>query len=221
MPTKTSKESDKQLRDAVLCQLELDPQVISKDINIATADNVVTLTGFVHSYAEKYAAEKAAQMVYGVKALANDIEVKPVSVRTDPEIARDAVHAMKISVTVPDEKIKFLVTDGFVTLEGTVDWDFQNRAAESCVINVAGVRGVINHLKVKPRLSPGEVYKRIEDALPRNAGLDARRITVSTVNSKVHLYGSVRSWSEREKAELAAWSAPGVAEVIDHISIVP
>ena len=218
---KTAKESDKQLRDAVLRQLEWDPQVTSNDINVATADGVVTLTGFVHSYAEKYAAEKAAQAVYGVKALADDIEVKPGSARTDPEIARDAVHAMKINVTVPDEKIKTLVNEGFVTLEGTVDWDFQRRGAESCVRNVAGVRGVINHLKVKPRVSAGEVSTKIEEALLRLAGLDARRITVSATDSKVHLYGSVRSWFEREEAERAAWSSPGVAEVIDHISIVP
>lgn len=221
MQTKAIKETDKQLRDAVLSQLEWDPQVTSKDINVATADNVVTLTGFTHSYAEKYAAEKAAQAVYGVKALANDIEVKPGSTRTDPEIARDAVHAMKINVTVPDEKIKALVNEGFVTLEGTVDWDFQRRGAESCVRNVAGVRGVVNHLKVKPRVSAGEVSTRIEEALRRNAELDSRRINVSTVDSKVYLSGSVRSWSEREEAELAAWAAPGVAEVIDHISIVP
>src|ERR1019366_7934172 len=218
---KTAKESDKQLRDAVLRQLEWDPQVTSNDINVATADGVVTLTGFVHSYAEKYAAEKAAQAVYGDKALADDIEVKPGSARTDPEIARDAVHAMKINVTVPDEKIKTLVNEGFVTLEGTVDWDFQRRGAESCVRNVAGVRGVVNHLKIKPRVSVGEVSSKIEEALRRNAELDARRITVSATDSKVHLYGSVRSWFEREEAERAAWSSPGVAEVIDHISIVP
>jgi len=218
---KTARESDKQLRDAVLRQLEWDPQVTSNDINVATGDGVVTLTGFVHSYAEKYAAEKAAQGVYGVQALADDIEVKPGSARTDPEIARDAVHAMKINVTVPGEKIKTLVNEGFVTLEGTVDWDFQRRAAESCVRNVAGVRGVVNHLKIKPRVSVGEVSSKIEEALRRSAELDARRITVSATDSKVHLYGSVRSWFEREEAERAAWSSPGVAEVIDHISIVP
>jgi len=218
---KTAKESDKQLRDTVLRQLEWDPQVTSSDINVATADGVVTLTGFVHTYAEKYAAEKAAQSVYGVHALADDIEVRPGSVRTDPEIARDAVHAMKLNVTVPDEKIKLLVNDGFVTLDGTVDWDFQRRGAESCVRNVAGVRGVVNHLKIKPRVSVGEVSSKIEEALRRNAELDARRITVSATDGKIHLYGSVRSWFEREEAERAAWSSPGVAEVVDHISIVP
>lgn len=223
MQTTTVKEVDKHLRDAVLRQLEWDPQVSSKDINIAAADNVVTLTGFLHSYAEKYAAEKAAQGVYGGKALANDIEVKPASARTDPEIARDAVHAMKINVTVPDEKIKTVVNQGFVTLEGTVDWDFQRRSAESCVRNVAGVRSVVNLIKVKPKphVSAADVSTRIGEALRRNAELDARRITVSAVDGKVHLYGSVSSWSEREEAELAAWAAPGVAEVVDHISIVP
>ena len=221
MKTNTLRESDGQLREAVLSQLEWDPQVTSSDINVATADHVVTLTGFVHSYAEKYAAEKAAQAVYGVRALANDIEVRPESARTDPEIARDTVHAMKINITVPDEKIKAVVNDGFVTLEGTVDWDFQRRGAESCVRNVAGVRGVVNHLRVKPTVSTAGISARIEEALRRNAELDARRITVSATDSQVHLYGSVRSWFEREEAERAAWAAPGVAEVIDHISIVP
>ncbi|HXE62933.1 MAG TPA: BON domain-containing protein [Bryobacteraceae bacterium] len=128
---------------------------------------------------------------------------------------------MKIDVTVPDEKIRTLVNEGFVTLEGTVDWDFQRQGAESCVRNVAGVRGVANNLKVKPHVSVGEVSAKIQDALRRNAELDARRITVSATDNKVYLYGSVRSWFEREEAERAAWAAPGVAEVIDHISIVP
>lgn len=220
MQTRTHKESDQQLRDAVLRQLEWDPQVTSNDIDVSTADSIVTLTGFVHTYAEKYAAEKAAQAVYGVRAVANDIEVKPSGVRTDPEIARDVIHTMKINITVPEE-IKAIVDQGFVTLEGSAEWDFQRRSAESCVRNVAGVRGVVNHIKVKPRVSAVQVSTKIEEALRRNAELDARRITVSATDNKVHLYGSVRSWFEREEAERAAWAAPGVAEVVDHISIVP
>lgn len=218
---KNQKETEKQLRDAVLRQLEWDPEVTSQDISVAATDKVVTLTGFVHTFAEKYAAQRAAQHVYGVEAIANDIEVKPESARTDPDIARDVVHAMKINVTVPDDKIKALVADGFVTLEGTVNWDFERRSAESCARTVAGVRGVLNHLKIKPKVSAGLVSAKIEEALRRNAELDARRITVSTEGSKVHLYGSVRSWAEREQAEHAAWAAPGVAEVIDRIAIVP
>jgi osmotically-inducible protein OsmY len=221
MQTKTQQESDALLRDAVTRQLEWDPQLTSNDISVAASDHVVTLTGFVRNYAEKYAAEKATQGVYGVQAVANDIEVKPAGGHTDPEIARDVVHAMKINVMVPDSGIRAIVNEGFVTLEGNAEWDFQRRSAEACARNIAGVRGVLNHIKVKPRVSPGVVSTRIEEALRRNAELDARRITVTATDSKVHLYGSVRSWFEREEVERAAWAAPGVAEVIDHITIVP
>ncbi len=221
MQTKFHKESDKQLRDAVQRQIEWDPKVTSDNINVAAADKVVTLTGFVHTYAEKYAAEKSAQAVYGVEAVANDIEVKPPNTHIDPDIARDIAQAMKINVFVPDDKIKAVVDDGFVTLEGAVEWDFQRRSAESCARNVAGVRGVLNHIKVTPRVSPVQVSTQIEEALRRHAEVDARRIKVSARDSTVFLNGSVRSWSEREQAERAAWAAPGVAEVIDHISVVP
>jgi osmotically-inducible protein OsmY len=221
MQPKTQKESDAQIRDDVIRQLDWDPQVMSRDINVATTDNVVALTGFVHSYADKLAAERAAQSVYGVKAVANDIEVKPASVRTDPEIARDIVHAMKINVIVPDDKIKTLVKDGFVTLDGTVDWDFQRKGAETCARHIDGVRGVANLVTVKPRVSAADVSIKIEQALRRSAEVDARRITVSATDGRVYLYGSVSSSFEREEAERAAWAAPGVSEVIDRISIVP
>jgi len=216
------KETDKKLRDVVLRQLEWDPQVKSKDISVAAADNVVTLTGFAHHYSEKYAAEKAAKSVYGVRAVANDIEVKLGTLRSDPEIARDLAQATKLDVTLPNNGIKATVQDGFVTLEGAVEWNFQRARIESCARNVPGVRGLMNHIVIEPKpVSTVDVLHKIEDALRRNAEVDARRITVSAKDGQVHLYGSVRSWVERDEAEHAAWAAPGVSDVVDHISIIP
>ena len=220
MQTSMEKGSDKQLREAVLRQLEWAPEIASEDISVNAKDHAVTLTGFVHSYSEKVAAEKAAKSVYGVQAVANDIEVKP-GTRTDPEIARDIVQALKIDATVPDERIKVTLQNGFVTLEGTTDWYFQRAAAEGCARKVDGVRGVNNKIEVKPKVSTTEVKAKIEDALRRSAEVDARRITVSAQDGAVTLYGNVRSWFEREEAERAAWAAPGVSRVIDHIAIIP
>ncbi len=223
MQTRTMKESDKQLRDAVLRHLEWEPEVVSKDISAATEEGVVTLTGFVHTYAEKFAAERAAKSVYGVKAVANDIEVKLGS-RSDPEIARDIVHALKINVVVPDADIKVTARDGYITLEGKVEWQYQRSAAESCARNVAGVRAVVNSIQVNPKPAPvssTEVRTKIEDALRRSAEVDARRINVWVHDATVDLYGNVRSWFEREEAERAAWAAPGVSNVVDHITVVP
>jgi len=215
-------ESDRQLREAVLKQLEWDPQVTSKDIGVAVLDNVITLTGFAHHYSEKYAAEKAAKSVYGVQAVANDIEVKLGTARSDPEIARDLAQATKLDVALPANGIKTTVQDGFVTLEGTVEWNFQRAKIEASARNVPGVRGVMNQIVIKPKpVSTVEVLHKIEDALRRNAEVDARRITVSAKDGQVHLYGSVRSWMEREEAEHAAWAAPGVSDVVDHISVIP
>lgn len=215
-------ESDRQLLDAVLKQLEWDPQVSSKDVGVMVADNVVTLTGFAHHYSEKYAAEKAAKAVYGVRAVANDIEVKLGAARSDPEIARDLAHVTRLDVALPANGVKTTVQKGFVTLEGTVEWNFQRVRIEAAARNVPGVRGVMNHIVITQKpVSTVEVLHKIEDALRRNAEVDARRITVSAKDGQVHLYGSVRSWMEREEAERAAWAAPGVSDVVDHISVIP
>lgn len=224
MQTQPIRETDKKLREAVLSHIEWDPGITSTDISVAADEGVVTLTGFVHTYAEKFTAEKAAKAVYGVRAVANDIDVTPGSHRSDPEIARDVLHAMKINVVVPEENIKVTAREGFITLEGRVEWQYQRGAAESCARNVYGVRGVTNQIEINPKpatASSKAVQTSIEEALRRSAEIDARRITVSTQNGTVHLHGNVRSWFEREAAESAAWAAPGVCEVIDHIAVLP
>jgi len=222
MQTRLQNEKDNQLRSAVAMQIDWEPQVTSRDISVAVHDGVVALTGFVHRYCEKMEAERAAKSVYGVKAVANDIEVKTTTARTDPEIARDVVHAMSVDVTVPDEGIKVTVKDGFVTLEGKVDWNFQRIGVGSCAERVSGVRGVTNSVTITPSgASPSDVRSRIEAALKRSAEVDSRRISVTATDGTVTLSGNVRSWFEREEAERAAWAAPGVSGVVDHIAVVP
>jgi VCBS repeat-containing protein len=174
----------------------------------------------VNTYAEKVAAERAALRTYGVSAVANDIQVKPLFKKTDADIASAALDALQTRVNVPHEKIKLTVKDGWITLQGDVDWYYQKNAAESAVRYLEAVKGLTDNILVKPHVSTLEVKDKIEDALKRSAEVDARRISVQASDGKVILKGNVRSWFEKVEAARAAWNAPGVKEVSNQIAVV-
>jgi osmotically-inducible protein OsmY len=215
--------SDSEIERDVKEELQWDPDLDATDIAVSAKKGVVTLTGFVRSYTDKYEAEAAAKRVAGVAGVANDIEVRMPSVdeRPDPEIARDAVAAIKSQLPISSEHIKVVVKNGWVTLEGQVEWQYQRSTAETAVRRIKGVKGVSNLIQLKPRAAPAEIKEKIQDAFKRNAEIDANRIMVETNGGEVILKGTVRSWIEREEAERVAWSAPGVTKVEDHIIVSP
>jgi osmotically-inducible protein OsmY len=215
--------SDLQLRQDVLDELEFEPSVHAAHIDVAANRGVVTLTGFVTSYAEKTAAERAARRVKGVKAIAEEIEVRlPSDTKSgDDEIAARAIDILKWQVGVPADRIGVKVEKGIVTLTGEVDWQFQKTEADHVVHKLSGVVDVVNQIRVTSPVHAFEVKEKIEKALQRTAELEASRITVETEGGRVILKGKVRAWYERDIAERAAWSAPGVTEVQDRITIEP
>ena len=208
------------IRDMVMRQLAWDPQVDATMIGVTNKDGIVTLSGYVDTYAARLAAERSARRVYGVKAVANELVVKLAEVRIDPDIAKDALHALSNRVDVP-RGITVTVRDGHITLGGRVEWNYQRVSAERSVKYLRGVKGVFNNIVVSPAVSPKDVETRIIDALRRHADIDARRINVRAEGARVVLTGFVRSWNERDEAERAAWTAPGVSTVDNRVAVIP
>lgn len=215
--------TDKDLKQHVQNALDWEPSVDASDIGVSVDEAVVTLRGNVASYAEKMASERVALRVYGVKAVANDLMVHLVSAyeRTDTEIAQTAVAALKWNTMVPNERVTVTVTGGWLTLNGTLDWQYQKDAAARTVRDLMGVKGVTNNISVQPRVQTIDVRDKIEAAFKRSAEIDARRVSVTAQDSKVILSGNVHSWAERQEAEHAAWAAPGVTQVEDRLTVVP
>jgi len=215
--------TNRELKEQVLNALDWEPSIDAGEINVSVEENVVSLRGRVGSYAQKRAAERATLGVYGVQGVANDLEVvlAPVYERIDTDIAQAAVEALKWNTVVARDRVTVTVSKGWVTLNGTLDWQYQKDAADRTMRDLTGVRGVTNDIVVKPRVSTKDVQSKIEEAFRRSAEIDARRIAVGAQDGQVTLTGNVHSWMERQEAMRAAWAAPGVTNVIDHLAVVP
>jgi osmotically-inducible protein OsmY len=220
MATATLTDTDIHVRDAVVDQLDWDPDVDASAIGVAAKGGVVTLTGFIDTYAGKLAAERAAKRVRGVRAVANDVAVRPMLGRTDEDIARDAAHALELRPALP-ATVQVAVHHRHVTLTGKVEWLHLKVKAEKAIRHVPGILGVHNHIEVTPKSTVHDIHHRIVKALHRSADIDARHIAVSVKGDVISLTGVVGSWMERETAEHAAESAPGIARVDNKIVVAP
>lgn len=215
--------TDLELKQHIENALEWEPSFDAADVGVTVEHGVVTLRGDVASYAARATAERTALRVYGVTGMANELRVRldNDSHRTDTEIAQAAVNSLSWNTTVPKNRVTVLVTNGWVTLKGALDWQYQKEAAARAVRDIVGVRGVTNLVSVAPHVTPADVKAKIEAAFKRSAEIDARRVEVATQEGKVTLSGHVRSWGEREEAERAAWAAPGVTQVDDRLAVTP
>ena len=216
-----SNQKDINLKHNVEAELEWDPEIDARKIGVAAEGGVVTLTGHVRSYAEKWSAEGITKRVHDVQGLANEIEVQLVAGDhlDDADIVQSALSALKWNLTVPEGRIQVLATKGFLTLEGEVEWNYQKRAAEHAVRYLRGVRGLSNQVVVKTHIHAGDVKSKIEAALKRSAEVDSKNVIIETSDGSVTLSGQVRSWAEHDDALGAAWAAPGVMKVVDRMSI--
>ena len=213
---------DRDIKQDLENELKWDPDINATDVGVTVKKGVVSLTGYVPFYMQKYEAENAAKRVKGVLGIANDIEVHLPSShqKTDPELARAAIDAISIELPSSHERFKVIAKDGWLTLEGDAEWQYQRNQAESATRKLHGVKGVINRVVLKPRVAPVEIKAKIENAFKRSAEVDAQHISVTADGGEVILAGAVSSWSEKQEAERTAWRAPGVVWVHNHINIV-
>ena len=217
-------KSDSQIREEVIQELQWNPEVTDPDaIGVAVKDGAVTLTGAVPAYAQKFAAARAAARVYGVKAVADELTVKPTGApRDDSDIARAIAHILDNNTQIPEGKVHAQVRAGWVTLNGEVEWQYQRLEVERMVRNVRGVVGISNNIVVvTPKVSPDQVQAKIEEAFKREAEIDARHISVAVSDHTARLYGHVHSLNEANAARAAAASAPGIARVESHLVVIP
>lgn len=220
MSTASLTDRDISMKDAVMRQLDWDPQVDASAVGVTAKDGAVTLTGYIDTYFGKLAAERAAKRVRGVRAVANDIEVRLKLERVDSDIASDVVRALELHSSVPDT-VQAAVHNGHVTLTGKANWMYQKRDAVKAVRHIRGVREVLDYITVAPFAAERDVRHRIVEALHRNANLDARHISIQVSGDKAILTGTVRNWLQRESAERAAGDAPGIAHVENRIVVEP
>jgi osmotically-inducible protein OsmY len=214
-------KNDKDLQHDVMAELRWDPMVDPADIGVSVEHSAVTLGGHVKSYTEKIAAERAAKRVFGVKAVADEIEVKVPGTesRDASSIAEAIAGALSWNVMVPADKIKAVVSGGWVTLDGEAPWAYQRAAVERAVRDIKGIRGVTNRVTVRPQVMPRDVEKKILESFHRSADVDARGIRIETSDGTVTLHGRVRSWGEVEAAKRASWAAPGVSMVLSELVV--